>query len=145
MGIISLGEDTDVIDIDYDIARADVLLQHRRHETLKTARCRRKPKWTHHPFIMPILSHKRCFVGMLFSNAQLMKARHEVNLAEKFRSPGPLNQIRSCRCRKPIPYCLQIQLTVIDTKPERSICFWGEQARASIWAVAFANDARFQQ
>jgi hypothetical protein len=32
---------------------------------------------------MPILSHERCFVGMLIPNAQLMKARHEVNLAEK--------------------------------------------------------------
>jgi hypothetical protein len=40
---------------------------------------------------MPILCHERCFVGMLIPNAQLMKARHEVNLAEKLGSPGPLN------------------------------------------------------
>jgi hypothetical protein len=32
---------------------------------------------------MPILSHERCFVVMFISDAQLMKARHEVNLAEK--------------------------------------------------------------
>ena len=94
MGIIWLGENTDVIDVDYDTARTDVFFQHCRHETLKTTRCRRVPKWTHHPFIMPILSHERCFVVMLFSNAQLMKTRHEVNLVEKFCPPGPLNQIR---------------------------------------------------
>ena len=55
---------------------------------------------------MPILSHERCFVGMLIPDVQLMKARHEVNLAEKLGPPGPLNQIRGRRGRKPITYRL---------------------------------------
>ena len=40
MGIICLGEDTDVIDVDYDISRVDLFLQRCRHETLKTTRRR---------------------------------------------------------------------------------------------------------
>jgi hypothetical protein len=55
---------------------------------------------------MPILCHERCFVVMLIPNAQLVISQYEVNLAEKLGPPGPFNQIRDRRCRKPITHRL---------------------------------------